>query len=116
MGNGISRRPLLCRYIHNLQCIDVTDEKNHPSKILEKQYKVRKQTNKKYFLRNKKKCGRVCFVGAGGGWGVEASKESFAYIYFSSPLFPDLSCTSGQPFLYSVARGKGRLSRPFVMK
>ncbi len=28
------------RYIHNLQCIDVTDEKNHPSKILEKQYKV----------------------------------------------------------------------------
>ena len=30
----------LPRYIHGLQCIDVTDEKNHPGKVLEKQYKV----------------------------------------------------------------------------
>ena len=30
----------LPRYIHGLQCIDVTDEKNHASKVLEKQYKV----------------------------------------------------------------------------
>ena len=28
------------RYIHSLQCIDVTDEKPHPFKVLEKQYKV----------------------------------------------------------------------------
>ncbi len=32
----------LPRYIHSLQCIDVTDEKtNHPAKVMEKQYKVR---------------------------------------------------------------------------
>ncbi len=36
----------ILRYIHNLQCIDVTDEKNHPSKILEKQYKVRKNNGR----------------------------------------------------------------------
>ena len=30
----------LPRYIHSLQCVDVTDEKNHASKVLEKQYKV----------------------------------------------------------------------------
>jgi len=30
----------LPRYIHGLQCVDVTDEKNHSSKVLEKQHKV----------------------------------------------------------------------------
>jgi receptor-type tyrosine-protein phosphatase gamma len=30
----------LPRYIHSLQCIDVTDEKNHPNKVMEKQYRV----------------------------------------------------------------------------
>ena len=32
--------PQYFRYIHSLQCIDVTDEKPHPFKVLEKQYKV----------------------------------------------------------------------------
>ena len=30
----------LPKYIHSLQCIDVTDEKPNPCKVLEKQYKV----------------------------------------------------------------------------
>ena len=30
----------LPKYIHSLQCIDVTDEKTNPCKVLEKQYKV----------------------------------------------------------------------------
>jgi len=30
----------LPKYIHSLQCIDVTDEKPHPFKVLEKQYKL----------------------------------------------------------------------------
>ena len=31
----------LPKYIHSLQCIDVTDEKPNPHKVLEKQYKVK---------------------------------------------------------------------------
>ena len=31
----------LPKYIHSLQCIDVTDEKPNPCKVLEKQYKVK---------------------------------------------------------------------------
>ena len=38
------------RYIHSLQCIDVTDEKPHPFKVLEKQYKVRNITNKHHVI------------------------------------------------------------------
>ena len=30
----------LPRYIHSLQCVDVTDEKSHSNKLLEKQYRV----------------------------------------------------------------------------
>ena len=30
----------LPKYIHSLQCIDVTDDKQNPHKVLEKQYKV----------------------------------------------------------------------------
>ena len=30
----------LPKYIHSLQCIDVTDERPNPCKVLEKQYKV----------------------------------------------------------------------------
>ena len=30
----------LPKYIHGLQCIDVTDDQTHPHKVLEKQYKV----------------------------------------------------------------------------
>ena len=37
----------LLRYIHGLQCIDVTDEKPHPFKVLEKQYKVTKKQEQK---------------------------------------------------------------------
>ena len=33
----------LPKYIHGLQCIDVTDEKPQPHKVIEKQYKVCKQ-------------------------------------------------------------------------
>ena len=31
----------LPKYIHSLQCIDVTDDKQNPHKVLEKQYKVK---------------------------------------------------------------------------
>ena len=30
----------LPRYIHSLQCVDLTDEKSHSNKLLEKQYRV----------------------------------------------------------------------------
>ena len=30
----------LPKYIHSLQCIDVTDDKQNPYKVLEKQFKV----------------------------------------------------------------------------
>ncbi|XP_059092018.1 tyrosine-protein phosphatase 99A-like [Tigriopus californicus] len=39
-GETHINRGCMPRYIHSLQCIDVTDDKNHPSKILEKQYKI----------------------------------------------------------------------------
>ena len=42
-GETLISKGCLPRYIHSLQCIDVTDEKNHPPKVLEKQYKVRKK-------------------------------------------------------------------------
>ena len=32
----------LPRYIHSLQCVDLTDEKSHSNKLLEKQYRVSK--------------------------------------------------------------------------
>ena len=40
-GETHINKTALPRYIHSLQCIDVTDEKNHPPKVLEKQHKVR---------------------------------------------------------------------------
>ena len=39
-GETHINKTALPRYIHSLQCIDVTDEKNHPPKVLEKQHKV----------------------------------------------------------------------------
>ena len=39
-GETHINKTCLSRYIHGLQCIDVTDEKNHPPKVLEKQHKV----------------------------------------------------------------------------
>jgi hypothetical protein len=39
-GETHINKACLPRYIHSLQCIDVTDEKNHPPKVLEKQYRV----------------------------------------------------------------------------
>jgi len=39
-GDTHINKSCLPRYIHGLQCIDVTDEKNHPPKILEKQHRV----------------------------------------------------------------------------
>ncbi len=39
-GETYMNKGALPRYIHGLQCIDVTDDKNHPSKLLEKQYQV----------------------------------------------------------------------------
>jgi hypothetical protein len=39
-GETHINKTVLPRYIHSLQCIDVTDEKNHPPKVLEKQHKV----------------------------------------------------------------------------
>ena len=33
----------LPRYIHSLQCVDVTDEKSHSNKLLERQYRVSEQ-------------------------------------------------------------------------
>ena len=41
-GETHINKTALPRYIHSLQCIDVTDEKNHPPKVLEKQHKVRR--------------------------------------------------------------------------
>ena len=40
-GETHINKTALPRYIHSLQCIDVTDEKNHPPKVLEKQHKVK---------------------------------------------------------------------------
>ena len=40
-GETHINKTCLSRYIHGLQCIDVTDEKNHPPKVLEKQHKVK---------------------------------------------------------------------------
>ena len=42
-GETHINKTALPRYIHSLQCIDVTDEKNHPPKVLEKQHKVMDQ-------------------------------------------------------------------------
>jgi len=39
-GETHINKTALPRYIHSLQCIDVTDEKNHPPKVLEKQHKL----------------------------------------------------------------------------
>ena len=57
-GETHINKTCLSRYIHGLQCIDVTDEKNHPPKVLEKQHKVNikifvKRLN--YWKRNKLK-------------------------------------------------------------
>ena len=45
---------IFIRYIHSLQCIDVTDEKPHPFKVLEKQYKVDIYNHEMGFVEKKK--------------------------------------------------------------
>ena len=54
-GETHINKTCLSRYIHGLQCIDVTDEKNHPPKVLEKQHTNSGQSYRSLSKREQKK-------------------------------------------------------------